>query len=147
MVRTGAAALGVLVLAGCMSNPSAAEPPGMLNVEALPAGFVVGTAKDPLNLHLREDGTQFRATADTADVTIRAEASESPGMTMLHLSSTADATLKIDLYISPDGRRFMYTSTCPLMPAISASEMWPHPIHSYAFGNARRVAEGDMVCR
>jgi len=56
---------------------------------------------------------------------------------MLKVSNQTNRQLKYDLYISPDGQRFQYTSSCILVPNGAGVEMWPYVIHSFAIGRVR----------
>ena len=52
--------------------------------------------------------------------------------------------IKFDLYLSQDGERFVYTSSCALTPGISSFEMWRQPVREFAIGNPR-VVDGKRI--
>jgi hypothetical protein len=65
--------------------------------------------------------------------------------TLVTLASGAPRTLKVDLYISPDGERWSYTSSCPIRPKLSVYENWPYAIPFMALANPRWLADGDST--
>jgi hypothetical protein len=126
----------------------AAERGRPIAVEQLPQGFAVGDARAPLGLAVVQEGESLTAhgAAEPSDAHIVLSRSGPGNDTSISVKSSLAVTVKYDLYISPDGKRFFYTSSCPLPAGISGFEMWPHPIHSFAIGNPRVVAESAMTC-
>lgn len=65
-----------------------------------------------------------------------------PSRTTLAIESKAEIPLKFDLFISPDKKRYVYTSSCPtgvnLKDGLANYETWPHAIAAIAIGNVRR---------
>ena len=113
--------------------------PQWITRDALPTSFVVGAGDQPLWLAVAVVDGKVVAAADPGG--INAKRSGDGEMTMLNVTSTLDAQIKYDLYISPDGEHFLYTSTCALMPKMSNFESWPYRIHTFALGNARITTE------
>jgi len=147
-----AAALAIV----CTACATAGEPakasaaPQATTFERLPAGFARGDANAPIGLLVAVDaaGTVTNRPAGTGEkadvVLVRKAMGEG---TSVNITNSTSAMLKYDLYISPDGVRFQYTSSCPLPAGGGGYEMWPYPIHSFAIGNLR-VADADgMACR
>jgi hypothetical protein len=113
----------------------------------IPAGFVVGAGTPPLTLQVTvESGAVQAVEAGVEGGNVTAKSDVGQGQTMLTIKHGLDVNLKFDLYISPDGETFVYTSTCAVSPGISGMEMWDHPIHAFALGNARVVAKDRMSC-
>lgn len=115
---------------------------GWLSLAEIPNDFAVGTGKDPLYLTVAQEGETLSSKASKGPSgDIVASTIPHDSMTMLTIKSNLDKELKFDLYISPDGRRFQYTSTCALIPKASNFESWPYAIHSFAIGNVRIAKE------
>ena len=89
---------------------------------------MVGDASTPLSWS-EHDGASPLVVAQRAE----GKANEA----MLKVSNKTDRQLKYDLYISPDGERFQYTSSCILVPNGGGFEMWPYAVHSFAIGRVR----------
>ncbi len=109
----------------------------MDGTSGLPPGFVVGEAHTPL-VWPGDAGTVPIVTAE------RVVGSASDG-TLLKVANGGDRALKFDLYISPDGERFQYTSSCTLIPKGAGYESWPYPIFAFALGNVRETKA--VVCK
>ena len=65
---------------------------------------------------------------------------------MLTVKSDLPVAIKFDLYLSQDGERFTYTSSCALTPGISSFEMWQQPVREFAIGNPRVVDRKRISC-
>lgn len=130
-----------------IAGPVLASAPPPLQSERLPAGTVKADGKSPLYLLVKvKDGkvTGYEsATQKTANVTATFSASNG---TTITFTSTLDTALKFELYISADGRRFVYTSSCPLMARKSLYENWPHPVPWLAITGVA-VSDGSGSCR
>jgi len=116
--------------------------------DQLPSGFAISDGKSPFGLAVKANGSQLESVpaTDLPAATITLTRSSEDDGTSIKVKSSLNLMIKYDLYISPDGKRFVYTSTCPLVPNGSGFEMWPHPIHSFAFGNPRVISEDQMSC-
>ena len=130
-----------VALGGCATAPSSTAPPpaaraGWVARADLPADFVVGDARSPL-------AWPGDAAAQPMVLAERLAGQDSGG-TMLKVASHDPRPLKYDLYISPDGKRFQYTSTCVLIPQGAGFESWPYPIAAFALGHVREVKA--MTC-
>ena len=77
---------------------------------------------------------------------LRGTRSGDAGQTTLMVSSTLPDAIKFDLYVSTDGERFEYASTCGVTPGVSSFEMWERPITLFAMGNPRVLPKGRMDC-
>lgn len=143
-------ALRLCAIAACAAAfgaAQAAKPARTIDKDDIPAGFAVGSGQPALALDVViENGRVARAgvatAADAANVTASANAKE--GETTLTIKHGLKATLKFDLYISADGERFVYASSCAVTPGISSFEMWQQPIRAFALGNPRVV--DDVGC-
>jgi hypothetical protein len=81
------------------------------------------------------------ATAETANLILDVTTREK-GSTMLSIKTTTGANMKLDLYMSPDNSRYIYTSTCGFG---NTYEMWGHHIAWFAVSNIRAVAENEVA--
>lgn len=66
-------------------------------------------------------------------------------MTMVAIRSQSAQRIKLDLYLSPDGEQYIYTSSCPIAPGIVSYESWPHPVAWIAVASAQVDTSGE--CR
>ncbi|MEG3789837.1 hypothetical protein V1318_06870 [Lysobacter sp. CCNWLW3] len=144
---------GLCLLAAALTLGGAAQAAGKpaaksLGKDALPAGFAVGKGQPPLTLKVEvADGkASGTAVSDAAQANVTASGSADGGETMLTIRHDLAVALKFDLYISSDGERFEYTSSCAVTPGISSFEMWSRPIRAFALGNPRVVPAGRMAC-
>ncbi len=142
---------GVLLSAACTmpSIASAAKPaPKTLARDELPAGFAIGTASPSLALQVEVVDGKVSASAPAADApgNLRAARSGDAAQTTLMVSSALTEAVKFDLYISLDGERFTYASSCGVTPGISSFEMWEQPVKLFALGNPRVLPKGRMAC-
>ncbi|MBI5533519.1 MAG: hypothetical protein HY898_12435 [Deltaproteobacteria bacterium] len=124
-----------------------------MDASSLGSDFVRFDGRSPVAFRVVRDGTgRLRISSDLEgsepDIVIP-PASIERGMTMLKIANTGDLHLKFDLYITPDGQRYVYTSSCPLLPrpaqgeSFSAFESWPHAVAGFAIGAPR---EGGSTC-
>ncbi len=128
---------------------AAAKPaPRTLARAELPAGFAVGSASPSLALQVEiADGRVVASSpAGEGAGNLRATRGGDAAETMLTVSSDLAVAIKFDLYISADGERFTYTSTCGLTPGVASFEMWKQPIALFALGNPRVVPSGRVSC-
>ena len=156
------AMLATLAMCGCVATdpgvPAGAQTVGMLKASpgpksteqwlsrsTIPESFAIGTGAPPIALDVTGMVAMPAADAASAEIIASRESDEGAD-TMLTIKSRLDTTVKFDLYISPDGERFQYTSSCPLGPQHSNFESWPYRIHSFAIGNPRIVSENQLTC-
>lgn len=127
---------------------SAAKPVRALSRADLPEDFAVGSGTPPLALKVDVvDGkVAHSAPADAAAANVTASGGVEDGETTLSIEHDLDVALKFDLYISVDGERFEYASSCAVTPGISGFEMWKRPIKAFALGHARVVDKGRIAC-
>lgn len=139
----------MLIAGACCVDAHAAKPRARALAKAeIPAGFAIGTGSPALALKVELDEGQVRsfANTDAAAGNVTASGSSADGQTMLSIKHDLDVTLKFDLFISSDGERFEYASSCAVTPAISSFEMWERPIRAFALGNPRVVANDKLTC-
>lgn len=149
MKKTLAACAVAMALIAIPPLADAARPaPKSLARHELPAGFAVGSASPSLALQVEvADGKVVASSpAGEGPGNLRATRSGDAAGTMLTVSSDLPVAVKFDLYISADGERFTYTSTCGLTPGISSFEMWKQPVAAFALGNPRVVPSGRVSC-
>ncbi|HSC86184.1 MAG TPA: hypothetical protein VLC09_02895 [Polyangiaceae bacterium] len=144
--------LGSLLTVGAAScapsSPGTGPASGAAKPAELPAQHWLLTGKDPIQLKVEAgaDGALTVAAAEpgTENLTL-SFASRTPSSTMVEVKSRAPLALKFDLFISPNGSEYYYTSSCPLASNVedgfSGFENWPHPIHSLAVGNIRSATQ------
>lgn len=142
---------GALLLTMCAMPviASAAKPaPKTLARGDLPAGFAIGSASPSLALQVEVVDGKVTASAPAGDApgNLRAARSGDATQTTLMVSSTLAEAVKFDLYISLDGERFTYASSCGVTPGISSFEMWEQPVKVFALGNPRVLPKGRMAC-
>lgn len=111
----------------------------------LPAGFAIGSGSPVLALQVEvADGKVVAASPAQGGGNLRATRSGSEAEPMLTVKSDLPVAIKFDLYLSQDGERFTYTSSCALTPGISSFEMWRQPVREFAIGNPR-VVDGKRI--
>lgn len=142
---------GTLLVAMCAmpAIASAAKPaPKTLARGELPAGFAIGTASPSLALQVEVVDGKVSTSAPAGDTpgNLRAARSGDATQTTLMVSSTLAEAVKFDLYVSLDGERFTYASSCGVTPGISSFEMWEQPVKLFALGNPRVLPKGRMAC-
>ena len=137
-----------LLVAGVLATPMALAQGGKREVARvdLPAGFAVGGARPVLALQVEVVDGRVSAAAPAADGqgNLRATRSGSDAEPMLTVRSDLAVAIKFDLYLSQDGERFVYNSSCALTPGISSFEMWRQPVREFAIGNPR-VVDGKRI--
>jgi len=141
----------VLALASLPATPGAfaqdGKGPRELTRAQLPAGFAVGSGRPVLALRVEvADGKVVSSSPATNDANLRATRSGSAAEPMLTVKSDLPVAIKFDLYLSQDGERFTYTSSCALTPGISSFEMWRQPVREFAIGNPRVVDGKSIRC-
>jgi len=131
------------MIAGLIASAAACDPPRaparVITAGHLPPGAAFRADAGPLTLKLSYDpsGTPngFAAgTADDADLVI---GFISP--TTVKIENHLKQPLKVDLWLSPNGQRFAYTSSCPIAAGNSSFEMWPGRVPWVFVSNPRRV--------
>lgn len=142
---------GYVVMALCAMPviASAAKPaPKTLSRGELPAGFAIGDALPSLALQVEVVDGKVAASAPAGDApgNLRAARSGDATQTTLMVSSALAEAVKFDLYVSLDGEKFTYASSCGVTPGISSFEMWEQPVKLFALGNPRVLPKGRMDC-
>ena len=140
----GIAAIGIAPI----GISGAAEPARTMRKSEIPAGFAIGGGQPPLALRVDVDDAGVRSVhaAEASEANITANGDSQDGRTMLTIEHTLNVVLKFDLYVSRDGERFAYTSSCAVTPGIASFEMWEQPIRAFAIGNPRVVDGDDIPC-
>ena len=135
-------------LSAFAGNAAAAKPAATLSKSEIPSGFAVGSGTPPLALKVELDAGQVKSAtvADVASANLTASGQLDAGEATLSISHALDVTLKFDLYISDDGERFVYTSSCAVTPGISSFELWQQPVRAFALGNPRVVDKNRLTC-
>lgn len=127
----------------------AAEPSAKVLARAeIPEGFAVGSGDPPLGLRveLEGGGVGGSAAAVPPAANVIASGVAGDGEATLSIRHDLEVSLKFDLYISEDGERFRYASSCAVTPGISSFELWQHPVRAFALGNPRVVDAGKLAC-
>ena len=124
------------------------KPARTLARAELPPGFAIGSGSPALALQVDVVGGKVVswAPAQPGAGNLRGTRSGDAGQTTLMVSSTLPDAIKFDLYVSTDGDRFEYASTCGVTPGVSSFEMWERPITLFAMGNPRVLPKGRMDC-
>ena len=124
------------------------KPARTLARAELPPGFAIGSGSPALALQVDVVGGKVVswAPAQPGAGNLRGTRSGDAGQTTLMVSSTLPDAIKFDLYVSTDGERFEYASTCGVTPGVSSFEMWERPITLFAMGNPRVLPKGRMDC-
>ncbi len=114
----------------------------------LPQGFAIGSGSPVLALQVEVvDGKVASwAPAGEGGGNLRGTRSGDAAQTTLMVSSALPEAIKFDLYVSTDGERFEYASTCGVTPGVSSFEMWERPITLFAMGDPRVLPKGRMDC-
>ncbi|PPJ41576.1 MULTISPECIES: hypothetical protein [unclassified Pseudoxanthomonas] len=122
--------------------------PRTLTRAELPQGFAIGSGSPVLALQVEvADGKVASwAPAGEGGGNLRGTRSGDAAQTTLMVSSALPEAIKFDLYVSTDGERFEYASTCGVTPGVSSFEMWERPITQFAMGNPRVLPKGRMDC-
>jgi hypothetical protein len=130
----------------------AASPhaPNWLSVAQLPDGAIRGSSERALLLEVTRGGDGAIASVESAplelaNLIVRVSA-KGPRNVGVVLESSLDATLKLDLFVSPDGERFKYASSCPVIAGGSAYEMFAERVVAVAVARVRATDPGDMRC-
>lgn len=148
-MRVTGIVVAALLLASCSTPPGQREPApfarerGIIATSELPAGFI---KLDPVAknfLRVSGDPLALEASDESNGNVTMAIASRNHDMTMVSVAATTEGKLKLDFYISPDGERWQYTSSCPVS-TVANYETWPHDITHIAVANPRYVA-GDRA--
>lgn len=158
------AVLITLLLVGCATAPDSGETVGTVTARPSTAGAEAWVGVDslrptayftdgeaPLHLGVLVEGGKVvgyrRVEAGEADMSLTL-AQRGNGRTMVDIKSHTDLLLKVDLHISPDNERYMYTSSCPIVANGSAFEIWPDEVAWFAVSNVRALSPEDgLVCR
>lgn len=147
MKRLAIVAVYSTILGLTASTVFAAKPAVRAMAKAeIPQGFAVGSGEPPLAL--RVDIIDGKASAVEAAAggaaNVTASGSTDDGEATLSIRHDLEVALKFDLYISADGERFQYTSSCAVTPGMSSFELWQQPVRAFALGNPR-VIDGDRI--
>lgn len=107
-----------------------ALPPERLTAAELPKGAVT---LDGAPVFLKVKITDKKvvsfapATEKTANLIVRFEKHDDEA-TLIAFQSKLEVDLKLDLYLSKDRQRFVYTSSCPLAAGKGLFENWPYAV-------------------
>ena len=139
--------LASLCMTGSLAFAQGGKGQRQLSRAQLPAGFAIGSGSPVLALQVEvADGRVASASPATGGGNLRATRSGSEAEPMLTVKSDLPVAIKFDLYLSQDGERFTYTSSCALTPGISSFEMWQQPVREFAIGNPRVVDRKRISC-
>jgi hypothetical protein len=145
----GVIAAGVAGLAAC-GGPS--RPPARVITEGhLPPGAAHRTGNAPLTLKLSFDANGVPdgfASGSPDDADLIVESGSGRGITTAKITNRYKETLKVDLWIGPDGRRFVYTSSCPIRAGGRSLEMWNQDVPWVYVSNPRLMdVHSPLVCK
>ena len=130
-----------------VASPQAAT---WLAVAELPAGALRARADRAVLLEVsREDGGAVGsvepAPLELANLIVRVTRN-APRDVGIALESSLDASVKLDLFVSPDGERFRYISSCPVIAGGSAYEKLAEPVAWVAVARVRLADPGEPRC-
>ena len=118
------------------------------SLEELPPDRIITDLSKPLHLKLSGAPILFLSEVGESDanftITPLPCENECKKMTMVSFSNRSGSRIKVDLWISPDGETWHYTSSCPLGVTY---ESWPHPIPYLAIARPRSEPADSGVCR
>lgn len=148
----GFLAVLVLSVAGCgwWQRPAAnlGAPDEPISAAVLPVDRVLTDGSAPIWVALTPEADGLFALKDSDETSGQIElrmVQRDEQMTMVAIRSQGEERIKLDLYLSPDGEQYIYTSSCPISPGIVSYESWPHPVAWIAVAAARIDTAGD--CR
>jgi hypothetical protein len=137
-------------VAACDPPP---EPARIITPGRMPIGAAYRTSSADLALHVTLDEVSSSpvgfepAKAESTDLVMGAVPNTAPTpMTTLALTNRSARPLKVDLWISNDGQRYRYTSSCPIGPGARSSESWPGVVPWVYVSNPRFVASDARGC-
>lgn len=111
--------------------------------EALPPGSLVLEGEAALQALVewrRDGGAGLRAVAaQEANLTLAFVEREAE-RTAIDVKNASGRSLKLDLFVSRDGREFAYAESCPVGPAAGAYAQWPQRIVAVAIAHPREPA-------
>ena len=88
----------------------------------------------------RDGGAGLRAVAaQEANLTLAFVERETQ-RTAIDVKNASGRSLKLDLFVSRDGREFAYAESCPVGPAAGAYAQWPQRIVAVAIANPRQAS-------
>lgn len=137
-------ALGLLVVIAPAALAQGGKGQRELARAQVPAGFAIGSGSPVLALQVEVADGKVVSSSPAGNGNLRATRSGSEGEPMLTVKSDLPVAIKFDLYLSRDGERFTYASSCALTPGISSFEMWQQPVSEFAIGNPR-VVDGQRI--
>jgi len=148
MTKIGMRACLVAVLLVALPAAARDKVPRTLARAELPQGFAIGSGSPVLALQVEVAGGKVASWTPAGEGTgnLRGTRSGDAAQTTLMVSSALQEAIKFDLYVSTDGQRFEYASTCGVTPGVSSFEMWERPIAAFAMGNPRVLPKGRMDC-
>ncbi len=112
------------------ASAALALPPERVTATELPKGAItLDGAPVFLNVKITDKKVvSFApATEKTANLIVRFEQHDEEA-TLIAFESKLKHDLKLDLYLSKDRQRFVYTSSCPLAAGKSLFENWPYSV-------------------
>ena len=137
--------LASLLFAATVAAAASVPPRGELSTDELPVGTLRTDGNTPLYIKVRvEEGrvAGFEPATEADATLVLTFTSREADSTMVDVANKGPVTLKLDLYISPDGRTWYYTSSCTVGRSF---ETWGHPVPYLAVA-AVRAGEADGVC-
>ena len=115
----------------------------VIATSALPPGHVVTDGREPLHLDIVVGDPLALAPATEADAELIVRfVDRNRERTIVSILSRFEQPLKFDLYISPDGERWQYKSSCPP----DSREAWSQLVPYLAIANPRVIASDDRSC-
>lgn len=148
MAKTWIQACLVATVLAVLPATAKDKVPRTLARAELPQGFAIGSGSPVLALQVEVVDGKVASWAPAGEGTgnLRGTRSGDATQTTLMVSSGLPEAIKFDLYVSTDGERFEYASTCGVTPGVSSFEMWERPITAFAMGNPRVLPNGRMSC-
>jgi hypothetical protein len=124
--------------------------PNWLTVAQLPPDAIRGSGARALLLEVTRGADGAIASVESAPLELAnlivRVSTNGPRNVGVVLESSLDAALKLDLFVSPDGERFRYASSCPVIAGGSAYEMFAEPVVAVAVARVRWSEPGEMRC-
>jgi hypothetical protein len=143
--RLLASALMFGSLPSCSPPP---EPARTIRVGHMPSGASCHIGSADLSLRVSVDEVSGApvgfepGSAAGADLTVGfSPDTSSTRTTTVRLTNRSSRALKVDLWLSQNGERFTYTSSCPIPAGHQSLETWPGEVPWVYVSNPRFLAE------
>jgi hypothetical protein len=141
------AVLLALVLPCVVACEPPPEPARIITPGHMPPGAAYHSGSPDLSLRVTVDevsGTPLGfepGKAENTDLSLGFVANTAAtSMTMLALTNRSKRPLKVDMWISDDGQRYRYTSSCPILAGARSTESWPGVVSWIYVSNPRFLA-------